>query len=215
MLPDVPDTSVLDNYANSIRNQLNVIYSITEVSNLLDSNEPKIIIKVPATKYQQDHFSEKFTFCYQSLMTGKKSKFIPLAERENLGISESDKKNGGIFPEILNIPDTISLVSSHYWDLRRRIFIKRNELLDEYHKELADLKGEWWEIYTDYMNSEDWKEKREQRKAIDGFKCVLCDSEDKLQVHHYHYDNAGDERMDDLITVCYDCHRKIHYYKTF
>ena len=81
MLPDVPDTSILDEYSKSIRNQLDVIYSITDVSNLLESNEPKIIIKVPATKYQQDHFSENFTFCYQSLMTGRKSKFIPLSDR--------------------------------------------------------------------------------------------------------------------------------------
>lgn len=65
------------------------------------------------------------------------------------------------------------------------------------------------------MASQEWKDVREQRKQIDDYKCVMCGSESNLQVHHQHYGNIGHEYMDDLITVCYECHRKIHHYKEF
>jgi HNH endonuclease len=43
-----------------------------------------------------------------------------------------------------------------------------------------------------------------------GFTCQLCDSKDKLQVHHRRYDNIGHESLSDLIVLCDRCHSRFH-----
>lgn len=44
----------------------------------------------------------------------------------------------------------------------------------------------------------------------DNYKCVLCDSKKNIQVHHKNYNNIGNEKATDLITLCYNCHLKYH-----
>lgn len=46
----------------------------------------------------------------------------------------------------------------------------------------------------------------------DGYKCQICGSKDtQLEVHHIIYrSNGGSNRMDNLVTLCHDCHSKIH-----
>lgn len=63
--------------------------------------------------------------------------------------------------------------------------------------------------YHEYINSPQWKVKREERLKIDGYKCVICKGETGLQVHHLHYESLGNEDpLRDLITVCSgQCHR--------
>lgn len=31
-----------------------------------------------------------------------------------------------------------------------------------------------------------------------------------LQIHHIHYNNIGNEKMEDLVTLCINCHAEIH-----
>jgi predicted HNH restriction endonuclease len=38
----------------------------------------------------------------------------------------------------------------------------------------------------------------------------LCRSAKNLSVHHITYENIGFEKMDDLISVCKECHKKLH-----
>ena len=64
--------------------------------------------------------------------------------------------------------------------------------------------------YNLYIKSEQWKEKREDRKFLDGLKCRFCGSAKNLQVHHITYENVPNEDMDDLITLCKSCHEKLH-----
>jgi 5-methylcytosine-specific restriction endonuclease McrA len=75
-------------------------------------------------------------------------------------------------------------------------------------------KSEWRYTYNAYLNSSEWKEKRAERLAIDSWHCSNCDkheSEVTLQVHHLTYKNVGDENVvDDLVTLCIDCHQKQH-----
>lgn len=65
-------------------------------------------------------------------------------------------------------------------------------------------------IYADYMKSEEWKWTRAERIKKDGYKCSMCGSAKNLCVHHITYENLGDEPLDDLITLCAKCHKKIH-----
>lgn len=65
--------------------------------------------------------------------------------------------------------------------------------------------------YHEYIkNSEVWAAKRKERLGIDQYRCRKCSSTSKLEVHHRTYQNLGAEPMDDLVTVCEDCHREIH-----
>ena len=55
----------------------------------------------------------------------------------------------------------------------------------------------------------EWKTIREAAKDRDGHKCVLCDSVDRIQVHHKNpYRYSKSHALDNLITLCRSCHSK-------
>jgi len=61
-----------------------------------------------------------------------------------------------------------------------------------------------------YLRSNAWKEKAKQRLKLDNYKCRECGGSKHLQIHHKNYDNLYNEDVEnDLITMCYDCHKKI------
>lgn len=67
------------------------------------------------------------------------------------------------------------------------------------------------ENYTVYLNSPEWKEKARQRLELDGYRCTKCRSAINLRVHHITYASLGHEDIEnDLITLCNDCHKKLH-----
>lgn len=46
---------------------------------------------------------------------------------------------------------------------------------------------------------------------LDNNRCCMCGTYNDLEVHHLHYRNLGREDIiKDLVTVCVDCHKKIH-----
>lgn len=65
--------------------------------------------------------------------------------------------------------------------------------------------------YYAYLNDPVWKAVRVKRLKLDGFKCEKCGSTEVLQVHHRTYQNwGGQEKMEDLITLCKKCHMLLH-----
>ena len=40
--------------------------------------------------------------------------------------------------------------------------------------------------------------------------CQNCGKDYDLQVHHKTYENLGEEKEEDLLLVCKNCHSKIH-----
>ena len=45
----------------------------------------------------------------------------------------------------------------------------------------------------------------------DGWRCQSCGSASQLQVHHLRFRSAlGDDSIENLITLCFSCHEKIH-----
>jgi len=65
---------------------------------------------------------------------------------------------------------------------------------------------EWWRLYRLYLQSPQWRRKREARLILDRHRCVKCNAMRRLEVHHLSYRNVGNEPMDDLRTLCKDCH---------
>jgi 5-methylcytosine-specific restriction endonuclease McrA len=66
--------------------------------------------------------------------------------------------------------------------------------------------------YHDYLLSDYWKEIRKVVLSRDGNNCVMCGSKDSLHVHHITYEHYKNEHnnLSDLITLCKNCHVKVH-----
>ncbi len=100
----------------------------------------------------------------------------------------------------------------HQPDYWQEYFSKKHEeekALEEYNR-LQRERRLRYQSYDDYMQSEDWQKKRLQRLKIDDFQCQRCGTAKNLQVHHITYRHFRDEPMEDLITLCDNCHREIH-----
>ena len=63
--------------------------------------------------------------------------------------------------------------------------------------------------YYEYIASEEWRAKADAIKARDGH-CLLCGSTYHLDAHHLTYAHLGDERPDELVTLCRRCHELVH-----
>lgn len=65
--------------------------------------------------------------------------------------------------------------------------------------------------YDEYMQSEKWREVREQRLEFAQGRCELCNrGESTLEVHHRTYERLGEENLSDLIALCSTCHKTFH-----
>lgn len=67
---------------------------------------------------------------------------------------------------------------------------------------------EWY--HEVYLKSDYWKMRRLQIIDARGYKCELCGSSNKLEVHHATYEHLGEERDDELFCLCRNCHEIIH-----
>lgn len=61
--------------------------------------------------------------------------------------------------------------------------------------------------YTDYLTSEHWRTFRRLVLERDDYRCVLCNSGERLQVHHRVYPQRYMEKLSDCYTLCDRCHR--------
>jgi 5-methylcytosine-specific restriction endonuclease McrA len=65
-------------------------------------------------------------------------------------------------------------------------------------------------LYSEYLFSPEWHRIREKVLERDGHKCTKCGSTQKLHAHHETYDRVGKENIDDLLTLCRQCHLAVH-----
>jgi len=81
---------------------------------------------------------------------------------------------------------------------RRWAFNVKREQRKEYYKNV-------------YLKSDAWQRKRYVVLKRDNWRCVYCGNR-ATQVHHKRYSkyNIGKEPIDWLISVCDECHKKIH-----
>lgn len=61
--------------------------------------------------------------------------------------------------------------------------------------------------YRAYLQSKEWKAKREKRLEIDENTCCVCGREATV-VHHLTYDRLRHEDLNDLVSLCAKCHQK-------
>lgn len=71
------------------------------------------------------------------------------------------------------------------------------EICDDYHKYLESL--HWQQLRVRYISSRD-------------FNCFACgEHKAGMNLHHLTYRRIGDEWLDDLIPLCFSCHRLAHF----
>lgn len=65
------------------------------------------------------------------------------------------------------------------------------------------------DFYLRYMQSEEWKQKREQKLREGGHRCYFAgkNCNGHLEVHHLRYSTLGHETMNDLLVLCQSHHR--------
>tara|TARA_R110000868_G_scaffold33215_2_gene120832 strand:+ start:7392 stop:7985 length:594 start_codon:yes stop_codon:yes gene_type:complete len=64
--------------------------------------------------------------------------------------------------------------------------------------------------YHKYLKSAEWKIIRDKVIERDNGICLYCKTKPAQEVHHKHYRTIYKEKIDDLESVCSDCHRAIH-----
>lgn len=68
--------------------------------------------------------------------------------------------------------------------------------------------------YDDYLQTPEWRQRSVAVRGRAGWRCELCGSRDRLQVHHLTYRRRGDELPADLQVLCGPCHRQAHGHDT-
>lgn len=64
--------------------------------------------------------------------------------------------------------------------------------------------------YKEYILSDKWKLKKQEVFKLRGKECEQCGSIHKIHVHHITYKNLGNENMEDLQILCFQCHMSKH-----
>lgn len=64
--------------------------------------------------------------------------------------------------------------------------------------------------YLDYLESPEWATIRRKVLKRDGYLCQGCLEKPGTIVHHLTYKRQGNEMACDLISLCKDCHDRIH-----
>lgn len=69
----------------------------------------------------------------------------------------------------------------------------------------------WYLDYEDYLQSDEWKELREQVMQRDNFRCRICGM-GANQAHHHKYPKKGwfNDSCDNCIAICTTCHELVH-----
>jgi hypothetical protein len=77
-------------------------------------------------------------------------------------------------------------------------------------KEYKNERLQKHEQYEDYLESDEWKHRRELVIERAGGVCESCLERRATQVHHVNYHSLYCEVLWDLRAVCKECHKKIH-----
>lgn len=65
--------------------------------------------------------------------------------------------------------------------------------------------------YSAYLQTPEWKARRQRHLKSSGYRCQVCNSPDQpIDVHHRTYERRGEEQFKDLIALCRSCHELFH-----
>lgn len=70
--------------------------------------------------------------------------------------------------------------------------------------------GETTKVYKDYLRTKHWRLLREKIAKLYDYSCADCGKSivEGYEIHHLTYKRIGNEKIDDLVCLCKDCHEK-------
>lgn len=73
------------------------------------------------------------------------------------------------------------------------------------------LTGECVRTYKEYLKTKHWQNiKNKMYKSKYKYECYCCGAKRGLQLHHKSYKRVGNEKLNDLIYLCGNCHELVH-----
>lgn len=88
-------------------------------------------------------------------------------------------------------------------------------ITEEIEKYFIEQEERFSKTYKKYLDTLEWKSLTFDIYKRDNYRCRQCSKDlSKINgnVHHVHYDNVYNEKLEDLVLVCKDCHYLIHSY---
>ena len=64
--------------------------------------------------------------------------------------------------------------------------------------------------YSAHLDDPEFLKVKLEAFKRDKFQCQICGSMANLEIHHITYKRRGHEDVSDLVTLCADCHQKLH-----
>lgn len=86
------------------------------------------------------------------------------------------------------------------WQEKQALWAKERQAKDD----------AWWKEYTAYLKTIDWHDRRHKALERDNNLCQACLEMRATQVHHTTYKHGFDAPIFALVSICDDCHDKIH-----
>jgi 5-methylcytosine-specific restriction endonuclease McrA len=87
---------------------------------------------------------------------------------------------------------------------------RMDEMCSKMQRQREKTQKSWFRIYNQYLKSQEWTNKREDVLKRDQEKCQGCLYSKANHVHHLSYENVGDEPCFELISLCEQCHERVH-----
>ena len=97
-------------------------------------------------------------------------------------------------------------------DIRFRKLEEEMEILTK-EKHQYNITESRFAIYQNYIASDKWKEKRVLALERDNYLCQKCKIKSASDVHHLSYENLGNENLNELLSLCRECHLEIHRFE--
>ncbi|UAB78651.1 HNH endonuclease [Erythrobacter sp. SCSIO 43205] len=103
-----------------------------------------------------------------------------------------------------SVPEGSSNAYDDYYDGRRRAW----SVVQSDHFAQQDSQNAL--EYQEYLNSSEWRDKREKVLKRANGTCEGCLDRAATEVHHITYEHIGEEFLWELRAVCQQCHDRIH-----
>jgi hypothetical protein len=64
--------------------------------------------------------------------------------------------------------------------------------------------------YADFLETAEWQDVRTAALEAADWRCQVCNTDHRPEVHHRTYDRLGEELLEDVTVLCRDCHQRVY-----
>ena len=92
------------------------------------------------------------------------------------------------------------------------VYCQKNNIdINIVEKEFINNTDEFVSTKREYLNSFKWSLLRNKRLLLDNYTCQSCKlNNPPLEMHHLTYENIFNENIEDIISLCRECHQLQH-----